>query len=99
MLYPHRVIWALALWVAAVTVAVLAIRATGPDPCASHGGSSTSWFIVGTGLFTAAGLFQFLRGLDRRTLVAALLAVGLGAAASFGLWFLLLMNWVSHCAN
>jgi hypothetical protein len=102
MLYLRRVILALVLWVAAAAVAILAIRSTGTNPCAPHGGSSTSWFIVGAGLFTAAGVFQSLRrsgGLDRRTLAAAFLAVGLGAVASFGLWFLLLMNWVSHCAN
>src|SRR6266571_8371066 len=95
MLYTRRALTALLLWAAAATVAVLAIRSNSTNPCAPHPGSD--WFMVGVGLFTAAAVFQSLppTGLDRRALATALLAASLGAAAGFGLWFLLLMIWVT----
>jgi hypothetical protein len=96
MLYT-RALLALALWGAAAVVAFLAIRSVSISPCDPHDGFS--WFVVGVGVLTAAGVIQLLspKAFDRRGFVAALLAVVLGAAAGLGLWLLSILIWAGHC--
>jgi beta-lactamase regulating signal transducer with metallopeptidase domain len=93
-----RALLALALLAAAAVLAFLAVRSASINPCAPHDDFGW-WFVVGVGVLTVAAVFQVLppKALDRRGVLAALLAAVLGAAASFALFLLLLFIWVGHC--
>jgi hypothetical protein len=79
------------LWSAAAVVMFLAIRSARTDPCAPHSGVAVWLALVGVGVLTASAAFSSLHSVRRR-LVALIVSLCLGAAATLVLYFTLLLH-------
>ena len=89
---------AVSLWFSAAASADPTVRSVYPDPCEPNAGWGW-WALLGVGVFTTLATYVSLAGFAPRRVGAAIVGTLIGAAAGFGVYFIVVMTWVSHCAN